>query len=331
MSELSNLVSSLKGLADTQTWTARCGIIDLYQTHKDQKGIDNEYTRRIISNGDCSHPSTKSSRCRPPRNKVDYIEPTYEPQGEILRTGCQGVGQVGGRCGLTHPSGLQSPSQHRETTRGRMIAEDAYIPKKAYYKELVKSLKTIGKGGGDMEALNQGTQTRARENLVKDKVISVAPHRELVGEVRMSPSEVKEMIRGNCSLIKTVDKDLIPGIERRVKRLYEHTNTTRETLARYLEGECGLEPWQADRIINDQMNKYDARATIETMKRNGVKLVRWCAGKCEHHRPTHVKKWPRGLNGCVFDINHPPIDPATGTPTMPGEQINCHCYLEVVK
>lgn len=148
----------------------------------------------------------------------------------------------------------------------------------------------------------------------------------------MTPQEVRDMVKGNCSLIKTVQgKKRIEGIERRIKRLYEKGNTTPETLARYLEDECGLEDWQAERIVKDQMLKYEAAAKLDQLKRRGVKRVMWCAGKCEKHRPSHIARWPSGLNGLVFDIDKPPIDPATGEPTMPGEQINCHCYLKAVK
>lgn len=330
MSGLDNLVYSLEGLVAVNTGNSACGIMEV-DLSKDPKGLAYERQEKIISfsNRKLSNPDTRATRSWGRGCKTNHSQSSDSTSREVLRDGGEGGSQMGGRYQRASPGGLQNPNgQHR------VPGQDSYEPRKTYYKDLIKSLKSIGRGQGEVALpgnLNQGARSRAREGWQKDKVISVEPHVNLLTEVRMSPREVRDMIRGNCSLIKTVSKDLIPGIERRIKRLYEHTNTTRETLARYLEGVCDLEPWQADRIINDQMNKYDAKAAIERMKRNGVKLVRWCAGECEHHRPTHIKKWPRGLNGCVFDINHPPIDPATGEPTMPGEQINCHCHLEVVK
>lgn len=332
MAGLDNLVSSLKGLAALNKGGETCGIMEA--DLNDPKGLDYERQKKIssLTNGELSNTNTRETRSWGRGSKTNHSQSSNFPSREVLREGGEGGSQVGGRCRRAYSSWLSNTNgQHRVPGA---IGQDSYYPRKTYYKDLIKSLKSIGRGHGEVALtgnLDQGARSRARGGWQKDKVISIDPHTKLLDEVRMSPREVRDMIRGNCSLIKTVSKDLIPGIERRIKRLYEHTNTTRETLARYLEGVCDLEPWQADRIINDQMNKYDAKAAIERMKRNGVKLVRWCAGECENHRPTHINKWPRGLNGCVFDINHPPIDPATGEPTMPGEQINCHCHLEVVK
>lgn len=224
------------------------------------------------------------------------------------------------------------------------FAQDAYPKRKSYYAALVKSLRSIARTatettarvgeksktavGGDVPA----AQSRAREIAPKREVISANPAARGLGKRRMTPQEVRDMVKGNCSLIKTVrGADQIEGIERRIKRLYEKGNTTPETLARYLEDECGLEDWQADRIVRDQMLKYEAAARLDMLKRRGVKRVMWCAGKCEKHRPSHAAKWPAGLNGLVFDIDKPPVDPATGKPTMPGEQVNCRCYLKAVK
>ena len=245
----------------------------------------------------------------------------------------QGGGQPAGRMG--HPA--QGGASHA-ATGGKPVqslfpfAQDAYPQKKDYYSALVKSLRKIGgkNGGGSGEVPD--TQSRARESGQKHTVISAKPKTGGVTRARMTPQEVREMVRGNCSLIKTVQgKKMIEGVERRVKRLFENGNTTPETLARYLEDECGLEDWQAERIVKDQMLKYEAAARLEQLKRRGVKRVMWCAGKCEKHRPSHVARWPEGLNGLVFDIDNPPVDPATGMPTMPGEQVNCHCYLKAVK
>lgn len=209
------------------------------------------------------------------------------------------------------------------------FAQDSLPKKKEYYTALAKSLRKIGTGNGGKIP---DTQSRAREIPQKRKVISTKHGPAGASKARMTPQEVRDMVRGNCSLIKTVrSASQIKGIERRIKRLYEKGNTTPETLARYLEDECGLEDWQAERIVRDQMLKYEAAAKLDGLKRRGVKRVMWCAGKCENHRPSHVAKWPGGLNGLVFDIDKPPIDPATGEPTMPGEQINCHCYLKAVK
>lgn len=286
------------------------------------------------------------------------------PHQGVPRQNHPGQGQPPGRMGHHAQGGASSPAQGGRPVQSLFsFAQDAYPKKKAYYSSLIRALRKIG---GDTETQGQppktegthtaethkgegnkgekgivgapkvggirDTQSRAREIPPKQKVISAKAGVSGAAKARMTPQEVRDMVKGNCSLIKTVQgKVQIEGIERRIKRLYEKGNTTPETLARYLEDECGLEDWQAERIVKDQMLKYEAAAKLDQLKRRGVKRVMWCAGKCEKHRPSHIAKWPEGLNGCVFDIDKPPIDPATGEPTMPGQLINCHCYLKAVK
>lgn len=147
---------------------------------------------------------------------------------------------------------------------------------------------------------------------------------------KLDPKMVRGFIKEHCSLITTVDKDKIPGIERRVKRIYEGTSTP-ETLTRYLETECDLDPYQAERIVRDQMQKYESRRRLESFRKAGVKMVRWVHGGSAEPRPYHERDYPQGLNGMVFDINHPPvIDPKTGERGYPGELIGCKCRLEAV-
>ena len=150
---------------------------------------------------------------------------------------------------------------------------------------------------------------------------------------KLDSKTVRSVIKGSCSLIKTVDDpELIAGIERRIKRLYEKGNTSKESLKKFLENECDLEEWQAERIINDQMNKYETRMKLEQFKKKGVKLVRWVHGGAHEPRPWHIGKWPHGLNGCVFPIDRPPvIDPKTGLRGYPGDMIGCHCHLEAIE
>lgn len=232
---------------------------------------------------------------------------------------------------------LESVSNNSNTNmpdkENLVSAQDSAIPrKKDYFRELVHSLNAIktheydGAEGGKNEKNRSIPSTPAH---ALGKVEEYQPINPKKAIRNLTPTEQREMIKKSCGLIKTVDKDLIPGIERRVKRIYTGASTP-ETLQRYLENVANLEPWQAERIINDQMNKFEAKAALERMKRQGVKTVRWHNGKCNEHRPSHIAPFPYGLNGCVFDINHPPVDPATGEPTMPGEQINCHCWLEPI-
>lgn len=158
---------------------------------------------------------------------------------------------------------------------------------------------------------------------------------------KIEGKKVREIVGENCSLIKTVPKDLVPGIERRVKRIYEGTSTP-ESLQRYLETECGLEDWQAERIVRDQMQKHDAMVRVEQFRRKGVRYVRWMHGNSKEPRHYHIAQWdgksglkngrPNGLQGFVFDLNGEPpvIDEKTGERGWPGQLIGCSCHLEAI-
>lgn len=204
------------------------------------------------------------------------------------------------------------------------------IPKETVSKEDSKG-KNVGKGKeGLVKPISLSHNAHPHPN-GKSEVVSRRPVGPNAATRYLQSKEIRDIISKNCSLIKTVDKDMIPGIERRVKRIYEGTSTP-ETLTRYLEDECDLAPHQAALIVRDQMQKYEAFCRAATLKKQGVKLVRWVHGGSHEPRPWHMGKAPHGLNGLVFDIDHPPIiDPETGERGLPGQLIGCQCHLEAVR
>lgn len=178
-----------------------------------------------------------------------------------------------------------------------------------------------------------------------DKFVGDSNFRDREGldlkEVRLidfvSTDKAKEIFKQGVSLIKTIDKSLFPNIVSYLGRIFRGYYT-KEGFIWYLRKIGGLDVEQATIIAEDQIKKATEKLYVEKLKLLGCKKVRWVHNGGDNPREYHLRRWngvsgkkngrPNGLNGYEFLLDTPPvINPKTKERGLPGQMINCHCYL----
>lgn len=153
---------------------------------------------------------------------------------------------------------------------------------------------------------------------------------------------MKEMIKNNVSLIKTIPGDhnherIALYITRVISGLY-----TREMLIDYLQRIGEVDEERAALIADDQIAKITMQMLVDKWLKQGYKMARWEHKGAADPRKYHLRKWngrsgrrtgmPNGLNGFIFRLDRPPvINPITMERGYPGQLINCHCSLVPIK
>lgn len=142
------------------------------------------------------------------------------------------------------------------------------------------------------------------------------------------PAAMKPMIEAatinNVGLIKNIavgfKQDMTEAVMRSIQPggkgmadVYEAAMKTQEVCSK-----------RAKLIARDQVHKINATYDVERMKSAGVKKFKWRhSGGGKEPRPLHV-----GYDGEVFEYDNPPIiDDRTGERGLPGQAINCRCYM----
>lgn len=146
---------------------------------------------------------------------------------------------------------------------------------------------------------------------------------------------VKMAIYNNVSLIRSIPEEYFKDIVGAISRSMS-TGGDLKQLEEWLIKNTGVVKRRAKLIAYDQTRKVYSALSVSNMKDAGVQKVMWLhshAGKVP--RCLHVKPYPKGLNGLVFDIDKPPIiQEAKGKQPQvrgyPGELINCRCFLKPV-
>ena len=84
-------------------------------------------------------------------------------------------------------------------------------------------------------------------------------------------------------------------------------------------------------IAADQTSKAHSALIARTAEKLGINQFEWeYTYRSKTSRPFHKAKYPKGLNGGIFDINNPPVaDLKTGERALPGVMINCKCKMRL--
>jgi len=171
---------------------------------------------------------------------------------------------------------------------------------------------------------------RALKDMVGDKASGFA----LVGSA-ISPkkSEVmKALIFENVSLIKSISDEYFKQITGAVARSIE-SGTGLKELSEEILTFGAKSKRRADLIAQDQTRKAYTAINLRNFEEAGIKKFKWMhSGGSREPREYHMKDYPEGLNGGVFDI-------ATGAPNQagkkpayiyPAQEPYCRCVMQAV-
>lgn len=146
---------------------------------------------------------------------------------------------------------------------------------------------------------------------------------------------ITSSFNANIDLIKTMTGDYISQIRGAVNRSIQSGGGL-ETLIPEIEKVLNKKAKQtlnkAKNVALDQTRKAYTAINKVRMEKVGVSKFEWVhSGGGREPRPHHKTPFPNGLNHGIFDINDPPvIDKKTGERGLPGEAINCKCFMRPV-
>ncbi len=154
----------------------------------------------------------------------------------------------------------------------------------------------------------------------------------------MSP-DIKEAltssINANVDLIKSIPQDYLDNIRGTVTRSIQQggdMQTLQKKISESLNREQKKVRNKAKNVALDQTRKAATALTSARMEKVGINKFEWVhSGGGQTPRCYHQDKWPKGLNGGIFDINDPPvIDKKTGERGLPGFLPHCKCFMRPI-
>lgn len=141
------------------------------------------------------------------------------------------------------------------------------------------------------------------------------------------PDNVKEILNAtiseNVQLIKSIPQQYLTQVQGAVMRSITTGNGLQD-LVPELERQYDITKRRARLIAHDQTRKAFANLSRVRMTNAGLKKFEWrhTSGSKEP-RPLHIE-----YNGRIFDFdNLPVIDKKTGERGIPGQLINCRCFM----
>lgn len=140
-------------------------------------------------------------------------------------------------------------------------------------------------------------------------------------------SELQAATRVNIGLIKSIQSQYHEKVFQAVMNNVGNAESIKDTAEKlvsktYFIGETVSE--RAAFIARDQTSKLSTATNASRMKSAGVTRFRWRhSGGSFDPRVLHLQ-----YDGKEFDLNDPPvIDERTGEKGLPGQAINCRCYM----
>ena len=139
-------------------------------------------------------------------------------------------------------------------------------------------------------------------------------------------SELQAATRVNVGLIKSIQSQYHEKVFQAVMNNVGNAESIKDTAEKlvsktYFIGETVSE--RAAFIARDQTSKLTTATNASRMKSAGVTKFRWRhSGGSADPRARHLE-----YNGKIFDLDNPPIIEEDGTRGLPGQAINCRCYM----
>jgi len=163
------------------------------------------------------------------------------------------------------------------------------------------------------------------------------------------PRDVEEVVRAsvmeNVSLMKSIQQKYFEQVTGSITRSMQAGSSIKQLREEILKYN-GMTKRRADNIAYDQTRKTYMAINLRNMKNAGIQKAEWMhSGGGYTVREYHYRKWdgvsgksdghPNGLNGFIFDINHPPvIQEADGKQQeirgYPAQLPNCKCVMRAI-
>jgi len=146
----------------------------------------------------------------------------------------------------------------------------------------------------------------------------------------------KSSVNASVDLIKTISDDYIAKVKGAVNRSIQSSGGGLSTLIpeieSFLSDAARKTKNKAKNVALDQTRKAYNGLNAARMEAVGLSKYEWVhSGGGQDPRDLHISPFPKGLNGGIFDINDPPvIDEKTGEKGIPGDAINCTCFMRPV-
>ncbi len=137
---------------------------------------------------------------------------------------------------------------------------------------------------------------------------------------------LKATITENVSLITGISQKYLAGVQQAVMRSIT-TGNGMQDLVPYLQKKKEYTLRQAQLVSMDQTRKAFQNLGKARMENLGIKKYEWNhSGGSDEPRPLHVR-----MSGKIYSLDDPPvIDEHTGERGIPGQAINCRCFMTPV-
>lgn len=136
---------------------------------------------------------------------------------------------------------------------------------------------------------------------------------------------MKASVTENVSLIKSISRQYLDGVEQAVMRSITSGNGMAD-LVPYLKKHEGITIRRAQFIARDQTKKVYNAINQERQTALGITQFMWVhSGGGQHPRREH-----QNFDGQVYSYDDPPYDSVAGKKVLPGELLGCNCKARPV-
>lgn len=160
--------------------------------------------------------------------------------------------------------------------------------------------------------------------------------KELSGGVTLKPSEMggqiaevlQSSIEANVGLIVDITDSYLAKVSDAVNRSIQNGRGLQDLIP-FMQKQTGVTKRHGKNVALDQTRKAYNSLNKARMDNVGLSKFEWLhSGGSQQPREFHLARFPKGLNGGIYDINDPPIiNQATGARGLPGDEIFCHCRM----
>lgn len=142
------------------------------------------------------------------------------------------------------------------------------------------------------------------------------------------PEKLQAAVNSNVELITRLSSDYLGKVKDAVNRSIMSGNGL-EDLIPFMRKQKGYTKRHGRLVALDQTRKAYSSLNQERMRNAGISKFEWLhSGGGQKPRKFHIDRFPKGLNGGIYDINDPPIiDPKTGVRGLPAWLPNCKCRI----
>ena len=229
---------------------------------------------------------------------------------------------------------------YRSDASKQFFTQDASIASTARIRlnKLLKSIEDLvsEKSDGIVKRMLGGTDQISKSSLNQSlKELSGGLSIKTDFKTAGTQEAITSSYNANIDLIKTMTGDYTAQIRGAVNRSIQGgggLETLIPEIEEFLDKQAKQTLNKAKNVALDQTRKAYTAINKARMEKVGVSKFEWVhSGGGREPRPHHKTPFPNGLNHGIFDINDPPvIDQKTGEKGLPGQAINCKCFMKPV-